>query len=464
MSTAVSRGRVSRCDLGEEEPALQRGEQRHGEVVGVDGGREVPGGLEAAQSVADGGRPRAKPAAMRARASGSVSASCPPSDRAGSRPCRPGVLPAAMTMSRQAWSPSVVPRSACSWLPTMTVRLVVDDGLHELVLAGEVMGQLRAADLGRRPDVLERGAWRRPARGSARRPPRRSGRGSARPWGSAWAGVCVVVRHVRDDSNFLGLTTHSFSGIVGYVNPFIEREDSRHDSRNDGREGRRRSRAPAHPAGGARPRASAQSGQGEVAGRRGCRDRRWRPGRPGQHRRGDGGRHGRRSGQPGRPRAGAKRRRAAPPGPASGTSSRPAARRRPTRPSRGGGGRPRSRPAWRSPACPTRCCGPTPTCRTSWRLRPRSPERAASAPRQARAALAWSTPATWERSPPQIAGLARSHAGKTYWLTGPELVSNYEVAAVLTELLGRAITYAELSFDENRDAMIRAGVPSRSPR
>ena len=51
------------------------------------------------------------------------------------------------------------------------------------------------------------------------------------------------------------------------------------------------------------------------------------------------------------------------------------------------------------------------------------------------------------------------HAGKTYWLTGPELISNYNVVAVLSKLLGRTITYRELSFDENKDAMIRAGVP-----
>src|SRR6202023_1641938 len=53
-----------------------------------------------------------------------------------------------------------------------------------------------------------------------------------------------------------------------------------------------------------------------------------------------------------------------------------------------------------------------------------------------------------------------ARAGKTYWLTGPELISNYDVAAVLSELLGRTITYTELSFDENRDAMIRAGIPA----
>ena len=60
----------------------------------------------------------------------------------------------------------------------------------------------------------------------------------------------------------------------------------------------------------------------------------------------------------------------------------------------------------------------------------------------------------------EIAAAPAPHAGKTYWLSGPELISNYDVAAVLAKLLGRAITYTELSFDANKDAMIRAGVPA----
>jgi uncharacterized protein YbjT (DUF2867 family) len=59
----------------------------------------------------------------------------------------------------------------------------------------------------------------------------------------------------------------------------------------------------------------------------------------------------------------------------------------------------------------------------------------------------------------QIAAAPAAHAGKTYWLTGPALISNYDVAAVLSALLGRTITYRELTFEENKDAMIRAGVP-----
>jgi uncharacterized protein YbjT (DUF2867 family) len=60
-----------------------------------------------------------------------------------------------------------------------------------------------------------------------------------------------------------------------------------------------------------------------------------------------------------------------------------------------------------------------------------------------------------------IAASPAPHNGKTYWLTGPELLSNYDVAAVLSRLLGRTITYRELTFEENKDAMIRAGVPEQ---
>ena len=57
-----------------------------------------------------------------------------------------------------------------------------------------------------------------------------------------------------------------------------------------------------------------------------------------------------------------------------------------------------------------------------------------------------------------IAARPAPHAGKTYWLTGPETLSNYDVADILSKLLGRTISYRELTFEENKDAMIRAGV------
>ena len=60
----------------------------------------------------------------------------------------------------------------------------------------------------------------------------------------------------------------------------------------------------------------------------------------------------------------------------------------------------------------------------------------------------------------EIAASPALHAGKTYRLTGPEPISNYDVAAMLSRLLSRTITYREITFEENRDAMIRAGVPA----
>src|ERR1700728_619709 len=47
-----------------------------------------------------------------------------------------------------------------------------------------------------------------------------------------------------------------------------------------------------------------------------------------------------------------------------------------------------------------------------------------------------------------IAASPAPHAGKTYWLTGPELISYYDVAAALSALLGRIITYRELTFGQ----------------
>ena len=60
-----------------------------------------------------------------------------------------------------------------------------------------------------------------------------------------------------------------------------------------------------------------------------------------------------------------------------------------------------------------------------------------------------------------IAASPARHAGQTYWLTGPELISYYDVAAVLSGLLGRTITYRDLTFDHDKEAMIRAGIPEQ---
>ncbi|WP_031467902.1 SDR family oxidoreductase [Sciscionella sediminilitoris] len=51
------------------------------------------------------------------------------------------------------------------------------------------------------------------------------------------------------------------------------------------------------------------------------------------------------------------------------------------------------------------------------------------------------------------------HAGRTYLLTGPELIGYTEVAAELTRALGREIEYRRISPAQHREAMIEAGVP-----
>ena len=52
------------------------------------------------------------------------------------------------------------------------------------------------------------------------------------------------------------------------------------------------------------------------------------------------------------------------------------------------------------------------------------------------------------------------HAGKTYELTGPEAYSMHEVAALLSETLGRTIVYPEPSDAAYREALAAAGAPA----
>jgi uncharacterized protein YbjT (DUF2867 family) len=51
------------------------------------------------------------------------------------------------------------------------------------------------------------------------------------------------------------------------------------------------------------------------------------------------------------------------------------------------------------------------------------------------------------------------HASKTYWLTGPDLVTYADVAEALTDALGHPVEYRRIAPDEHREMMIRAGLP-----
>jgi uncharacterized protein YbjT (DUF2867 family) len=53
----------------------------------------------------------------------------------------------------------------------------------------------------------------------------------------------------------------------------------------------------------------------------------------------------------------------------------------------------------------------------------------------------------------------REHAGRSYWLTGPDLITYTDVAKELSDTLGHAVEYHQIPPDEHRAAMIRAGVP-----
>ena len=58
-----------------------------------------------------------------------------------------------------------------------------------------------------------------------------------------------------------------------------------------------------------------------------------------------------------------------------------------------------------------------------------------------------------------VAAAPKEHAGQTYWLTGPSLISYADVASELSAALGHAVGYRRISPAEHRAAMIAAGVP-----
>jgi uncharacterized protein YbjT (DUF2867 family) len=59
----------------------------------------------------------------------------------------------------------------------------------------------------------------------------------------------------------------------------------------------------------------------------------------------------------------------------------------------------------------------------------------------------------------KIAVSPAAHAAKTYWPTGPERLSYADAAEVLSKVLGRPVSFRPLTFDEERQAMINAGLP-----
>ena len=52
-----------------------------------------------------------------------------------------------------------------------------------------------------------------------------------------------------------------------------------------------------------------------------------------------------------------------------------------------------------------------------------------------------------------------AHLGRTYWPTGPEALSYRDAAATLSEVLGREITFRVITDEQQRQAMVDAGLP-----
>jgi uncharacterized protein YbjT (DUF2867 family) len=59
----------------------------------------------------------------------------------------------------------------------------------------------------------------------------------------------------------------------------------------------------------------------------------------------------------------------------------------------------------------------------------------------------------------KIAASPSAHAGKTYCPTGPQALTGTEVAAVLSQVLGRTITFHPLTFEQQKQAFIDVGLP-----
>ncbi|MFJ8827011.1 SDR family oxidoreductase [Streptomyces sp. NPDC102467] len=58
-----------------------------------------------------------------------------------------------------------------------------------------------------------------------------------------------------------------------------------------------------------------------------------------------------------------------------------------------------------------------------------------------------------------IAAAPGEHAGRTHWLTGPDLVTYTDVAHELSAALGHPVEYRRTTPDRHRAAMVQAGVP-----
>lgn len=60
-----------------------------------------------------------------------------------------------------------------------------------------------------------------------------------------------------------------------------------------------------------------------------------------------------------------------------------------------------------------------------------------------------------------IAASPAAHTKKTYWLTGPEVLTYADAAMVLSRVLQRHIAFHPLTFEQQKQAMIDVGLPAQ---
>ena len=59
----------------------------------------------------------------------------------------------------------------------------------------------------------------------------------------------------------------------------------------------------------------------------------------------------------------------------------------------------------------------------------------------------------------KVAASPEAHAGRTFWLTGPDLIRYNDIAKELSGALGYTVEYRRTTPAEHRAAMVQAGVP-----
>jgi uncharacterized protein YbjT (DUF2867 family) len=61
----------------------------------------------------------------------------------------------------------------------------------------------------------------------------------------------------------------------------------------------------------------------------------------------------------------------------------------------------------------------------------------------------------------EVAVRPEAHREKVYWPTGPETLSATDVATAFSKVLGRTISYDAISFEKQKEAMLRVGLPEQ---